>query len=97
MKAPLQNRPIDRHLRVNAQGGFKLRFSFALPCVNRQVVEIGLHTHDQEEARTRAVIFLRMLHSINTATKGILGLIFPMDKETLSQSKGRRNHGKESS
>lgn len=83
---PVIERPIDRHLRTNAAGGYYVRFFYALPCKKRKAVDVGLRTHNLLEARTRAVLLLRMLHSINESAGGILGLVYPMDKKTLSHS-----------
>lgn len=90
MKISQKSKPIDSYLRVNKTGSYKLRFHFVQPCKKRHSVEIGLHTREKDTARERAVIFLRMLHCVNAAGGGVLGLIHPMDKCTLSLAHDRK-------
>ena len=79
-----KRKPIDRCLRISKTGAYYLRFFYALPLMKRRAVDIGLHTHELHEARIRGVQLLRMIHSVNKSTGYLLGLVYPMDKNTLS-------------
>lgn len=78
---------IDRYLRRTKCGGWKLRLSYSLPNKKADRVEIGLNTRDLNTARIAAVAIVNSLHAINARNKHFMGLIRPMDKESLSCTK----------
>lgn len=78
---------IDKYLRQGKEGGWKLRLSYSPPRMKADHVDIGLRTRDLKTARIAAIAIVNGLHAINARNKYCLGLIRPMDKESLSCTK----------
>lgn len=63
--------PVDKYLRQNktgkkgTPGTYRLRFYFSTSKVLKaHRIEVGLGTHDKDEARIRALIFFRRLYAM---------------------------------
>lgn len=78
---------IDKYLRKTKTGGWKLRLSYSRPCRKADRVDIGLKTRDLNTARIAAISIITALHAVNEKSNFCLGLIRPMDKESLSCTK----------
>lgn len=78
---------IDKYLRQGKEGGWKLRLSYSPPRMKADHVDIGLRTRDLKTARIAAIAIVNGLHAINARNKHCLGLIRPMDKDSLSCTK----------
>lgn len=78
---------IDRYLRRTKRGSWKLRLSYSRPNMKAERVEIGLNTRDLKIARIAAVSVVNSMHAVNARNNYFLGLIRPMDKQTLSCTK----------